>query len=85
MVDGAPQESSDQKRVRQLFLERVITLALTAFGLVAALAWNEAIQALVREFFPEQQGVAPKFIYALTITFVFVIISIWFGRLAERQ
>lgn len=71
---------SDAPRVRRVFVERVITLALTSFGLVAALAWNEAIQALVREFFPEQQGVVPKFIYAFTITFVFVIVSIRLGR-----
>lgn len=84
MFDETHQEPSDQKRVRQLFLERVITLVLTSFGLVIALAWNEAIQALVKTLAPEHEGLVPKFIYAFAITFVFVIISMRLGRLTER-
>ncbi|MBI2624144.1 hypothetical protein HYW67_01460 [Candidatus Parcubacteria bacterium] len=75
---------SDTPRVHRVFLERVITLALTSFGLVVALAWNEAIQALVKEFFPAQQGLALKFIYAFIITFVLVIVSMRLGKLTRE-
>ena len=32
-------------------IKTVITLVTTAFGLVAGLAWNDAIQALISQFF----------------------------------
>ncbi len=76
---------ADTPRVPRVFLERVITLIITSFGLVVALAWNEAIQALVKEFFPEQQGIAAKFIYALVITFVLVFVSVRLGRLTDEH
>ncbi|MBI4385454.1 hypothetical protein HY573_01350 [Candidatus Parcubacteria bacterium] len=62
-----------------------MTLILTSFGLVVALAWNEAIQALVKEFFPEQQGISAKFTYALVITFVLVFVSVRLGQLTDEH
>ena len=32
-------------------IKTIITLVTTAFGLVAGLAWNDAIQALISQFF----------------------------------
>ncbi len=37
------------------FREKVITLILGGFGLVTALAWNEAIKTLFETFFPKKQ------------------------------
>lgn len=56
---------------------------LTALGLVAGLAWNEAIQGLVSELFPlEKNGVIAQFVYAVVITIVVVIVSM---RLARKN
>lgn len=45
----------------------------TAFGLVAALAWNEAVKSLISEILPKGQGVLPLFIYAIVVTVIAVI------------
>ena len=47
-----------------------------ALSLVAGLAWNEAIKALIEVLFPlDTSGVLIKFIYAIVITLVVVIVS----------
>ncbi|MBI4085443.1 MAG: hypothetical protein HY432_03000 [Candidatus Liptonbacteria bacterium] len=46
-----------------------------AFGLVAGLAWNDAIKALIEYLFPfSQTTILAKFLYAALITIVVVII-----------
>ena len=53
-----------------------VAMMMTSFGLVAALAWNEAIKALITEVVPKKgQGVVSLFIYAILITIVVVMVS----------
>lgn len=53
-----------------------IGYVLTAFGLVAGLAWNDAIKALIERLVPiGTQTIVLKFIYALVITALVVFIS----------
>ena len=61
-----------------------LNLMSTAFGLVAALAWNEAIKKLIEEFIPKGQGVLSLFVYAGFVTVVAVLIISRLGRLKER-
>ena len=69
-------------------IEQFITLSTSGFGLVAALAWNEAVQAFVKDyierFYPAQSGVISKFIYAIIITLLAVLITYQLSRLASR-
>ncbi len=65
-------------------LDTVITLMTTAFGLVAALAWNEAIQALFAAILPQGGDLAAKFLYAVIVTVMVVLITVRPGRLAKR-
>ncbi|CAN5661784.1 MAG: DUF5654 family protein [Actinomycetota bacterium] len=65
-------------------LDTIITLVTTAFGLVAALAWNEAIQALFAALLPQSGDLAAKFLYAVVVTIIVVLIIIRLGRLAKR-
>ena len=48
-------------------LDKIAALIAAAFGLVAALAWNEAIKAVFREIFGTADAVGPMLIYATTI------------------
>ena len=58
----------------------------TAFGLVAGLAWNEAIKALIENFFPlSQSGMIAKFVYAVFITVLLVFISVYILRTADGE
>ena len=47
-----------------------------AFGLVAGLAWNDAIKSMIEFFFPfSKESIWIKFIYAIVITMVVVILT----------
>jgi hypothetical protein len=70
--------------VRREVIETTITLAVTAFGLVAALAWNTAIQGLFEAIFGEAGSVAAQFFYAIVVTVVVVFATIRLARLKER-
>jgi uncharacterized membrane protein len=66
-------------------LDKFSTLITTALGLVAALAWNTAIQNLFNEVFGATGGqLAGQFFYAILITLVVIFATIYVGRAAER-
>jgi hypothetical protein len=63
----------------------MIALASAAFGVVAALAWNGAITALVKQIFGTGGQIVSLFIYAIIITIVAVIVMVNLGKMAERS
>jgi hypothetical protein len=62
----------------------MISLASAAFGVVAALAWNSAITALVRQIFGTGAQIISLFIYAILITVIAVIVMVNLAQMAER-
>lgn len=65
---------------------RIAGYIVGAFGLVAGLAWNDAIQTLINSFFPyKSQTVMAKFIYAAAMTFVIVIVSVYVVRFLKKE
>ncbi len=59
---------------------------LAAFGLVAGLAWNEAVKSLIDSIFPiESNSVPAKFIYALVVTIIVVVFTYYLSRLAKKE
>jgi hypothetical protein len=66
-------------------IEKIATLMTAAFGLVAALAWNSAIQEIFRLVFGQQSGLWAMIFYAVVVTIIAVVITILIGRAAERQ
>lgn len=56
----------------------------TSFGLVAALAWNEAIKKLIDEFIPKGKGVLSLFLYAIFVTAVVVIVTSRLVKVKEK-
>ena len=62
-----------------------LNLMNTAFGLVAALAWNEAVKKLIEAYVPKGKGdVLSSFIYAVVITIVAVIIASRLVKIKSR-
>jgi uncharacterized membrane protein len=66
-------------------IDKVAALIIAAFGLVAALAWNEAIQEIFRLIFGEESGVLAMLFYAIVVTIIAVVITIWIGRVSEKS
>ncbi|MDD4254447.1 MAG: DUF5654 family protein [Methanofollis sp.] len=65
-------------------LDKVSDLITAAFGLVAALAWNGAIQALFVQVFGTTENLAAQFTYAIVVTILAVLATIWIARMAAR-
>ena len=83
MSESSTKNSIDLKKE---FRERVTGYLLGAFGLVAGLAWNDAIQESIRVFFPlDNKGLLAKFFYAVVMTVVLVLLSTHIMRWAGGQ
>ena len=61
-------------------LTQIAALVTAAFGLVAALAWNGAIQAIFKAVFGTTDTITGQLIYAVIITIVAVIATILIAR-----
>jgi hypothetical protein len=70
--------------LRQDVIKALAALITAAFGLVAALAWNTAIQELFRAIFGDQSGVIPLLIYAVIVTILAVVATLVIGRAAAK-
>jgi len=71
----------DPKKVKQEVRKQTLGYVVAAFGLVAGLAWNEAIKGIIDYFFPlSQNGVWIKIIYAIIITLIVVIVTMILSR-----
>ena len=71
MADEAKEEP-----LKVIALDKMAALITAAFGLVAALAWNEAIKAIFKEIFGEADAIGPLLIYAIVVTIAAVILTI---------
>ena len=84
-MDSVPINPQEQKHLRTEIRERTLGYMFAAFGLVAGLAWNDAIQSLIGYLFPLPENTLPaKFLYAIIISFVVVMISVYISRLLQR-
>jgi len=78
--------------MKKVVLEKISALVIGAFGLVAALAWNEAIKALfVGPCGIEGAGAlcslyaGGPWVYAILITILAVIASIWVSKIIPKE
>jgi len=74
--------------VKEEMRERTLGYILTAFGLVAGLAWNDAVKSFIEHVFPADQTgntLKAKFIYAVIITTVVVLVSAYLSRLSRKN
>jgi len=73
-------------RIKHEIREKMLSYILAAFGLVAGLAWNEAIKELIEYIFPNKgNSLIAKFIYALALTVILVCISVYLAKLFKKD
>lgn len=80
-----PVNSQENVKLRIEIRERTLGYMFAAFGFVAGLAWNDAIQTFIAYLFPLPENTLPaKFLYAIIISVVAVVISVYMSRLFHR-
>lgn len=72
-IDLRTRSQELQRTVR----EQTVGYIVAALSLVAGLAWNDAIKALITYFFPldDANGILAKFVYAGLMTIVVVLLT----------
>lgn len=74
----------NKKKFNIQVLETFAALITSAFGLVAALSWNEAIKAAVGELFGTADDLVGMAIYAVIVTILAVVMTILIARSLAR-
>lgn len=84
----AQKETAEEKALHIEVVDKMLTLATSGFGLVAALAWNGLIQefvnSYVKKFLPEGSGIISLLVYAIIVTVLAVVVTIQLSRLLKR-
>ena len=65
-------------------LQTMITLASASLGLVAALAWNEAIKTTLKRMLGGDESLAALYTYAILATVMAVVVVAVLSRLADK-
>ncbi len=67
--------------MKKEIIDKFSTFITTAFAFAAGLAWNEAIKKTIETLGLTQYG---PFVYAVILTIVAVLVTIWIGKAAEK-
>lgn len=74
--------------VKKEALKQMLALATSAFGLVAALAWNALIQEVVSTYIKPliggASGIVSLLIYAILVTVLAVVVTYNLSKLARK-
>ncbi len=65
-------------------IEKLSLLSIGAFGLIAALAWNDAIQAIFKNLFGDRSSIIAMLLYAIFVTVLAVIVTLSIGVAVEH-
>jgi hypothetical protein len=81
-------KKKEDQRLHVEIVKQMVTLSTSAFGLVAALAWNSVIQefvnSYVKKWIPAGGGMISLLIYALIITVLAVLITVQLSKLSKK-
>lgn len=67
--------------MKKEMIDKFSAFITTAFAFAAGLAWNEAIKKSLESLGLTQYG---PFVYAVILTLVAVLVTIWVGKAAEK-
>jgi Na+/proline symporter len=77
---------SEMAKVRSEVRNRTVKYIVAALGLVAGLAWNDAIKSLIEYLFPQDQNsLKAKLVYAVVITFIVAVLSFYLAQLEKKE
>ncbi len=86
LFGGVKKQTKDFKKE---FAKQLLKLVTSGFGLVAALAWNELIKEIVKEYIKPvvggASGIISLLIYATLVTFLAVVVTYNLSKIARRK
>jgi hypothetical protein len=86
MQENNQQTNTEQRgAVRAQIRQQTIGYITSALGLVAGLAWNDAIKDLITKFVPGQSTLVAKFIYAVIITIFVVLLTVYLMKIFKVE
>ncbi len=76
LIKKAERIKKGSEDINKRFREDMAKYLTTGFGLVAGLAWNDAIKTAIEHYLPSSGGgILAKFFYAVLITFIMVLVA----------
>ena len=72
------------KETTKIVMQSMIALASAALGLVAALAWNDAIKETIKIILSGDESLASKYTYAVFATILAVVVVLTLARFAAK-
>lgn len=70
--------------MRKQIMENLATLIISAFGLVAALAWNDTIKTIFEVFLGKSDTLTGMLTYSVLVTILAVFVTIQLGRVPKN-
>lgn len=77
-------KNHEEKPVPTVVFDKIFQSIVTGLGLVTALAWNEAIQGVFNRFSSKPAGLTAKFIYAIILTVIIVVVTLQLNKIAKK-
>lgn len=72
--------------LRREVRQKTLGYITAGLGLVAGLAWNDAIRALIEYFFPlKENSMLIKFLYAAFLTLLIVVVGTYLSRILNKE
>lgn len=78
----------DSKAIQKEVKEKSLGYVLGGFGVVAGLAWNDAVKALLNYIYPVSESGASiwaQFGYAAIMTVVLVVLSMYLSKVFKTE
>ena len=72
------------KETTKMILQSMIALSSAALGLVAALAWNDAIKETMTQWLGGDDSLSAKYTYAVLVTLVAVFVVLMLAKVAAK-
>lgn len=72
------------KETNREILGQTLGLITSAFVLVAALAWNDAIHELITRYLNAGSGIISRFVYAILVTIIAAIVGMKLSKLSQK-
>jgi len=73
------------KELKNQMTDKIGTLITAAFGLVAALAWNDTIKMIIKSLLGKAETIWAMIIYAVVVTIMAVIATILVSKFMVKE